>query len=162
MRKEVVDPFVVRITYTYCNDPNCKHCARKQKTLKWLSENFNQNNFQEIPPIVLVQDPETKELLVYDGNIRVLFARENGFSLNAIILTSQTDLNEYLSRNLPLWFRIRNFNEILEYMRIYAQYPDPTGEMPPHLKAKVEKKYQEYLAELEWERSKFYRWYDDD
>jgi len=67
---------------------------------------------------------------VYDGNTRVQFARKIGSSLMAIIITCQADLDEYLSRIPPSWFGIRDFNELLEYMRIYAQYPDPKGEMP--------------------------------
>jgi hypothetical protein len=159
MKTEVIDPFVVRITYAHCNDPNCKYCSKKQKTMKYLSENFDQETSKLIPPIVVVQDPQTKEFLVYDGNIRVQFARGNGFPLMAIIITSQADLDEYLSKSPPSWFGIRNFNELLEYMRIYAQYPDPTAERPSELEVKVRKKYYEYMNSR---RDQIYGWYDDD
>ena len=162
MRIETIDTSVVRVTFIHCTYPKCSHCAHEQKTLAWLLENFNQYNAGEILPIVVVQDPKTRELMVYDGNIRTDFAKQKGIQLKAVVLTSQADLEQYLSNNSLSWFGIRDFAELLEYMRIYVQYPNAEEKMPPDLEAKIRAKDLKDRADLQRQRNEMYGWYDDD
>lgn len=166
MVKRVVDPSKVTITYFHCSDPFCSECSHKQKTKSWLDEIIKKG--EKIPPVVVIRDPKDGRLLVYDGNVRVIHAIENSYKIEVLIIFDQKDLDDYLKERIftPLWFGIRNFEELLEYMRIYAAIAVSgntcKAPFPEEFHKKIMEKYSEYQRELERERERLFGWSNDD
>jgi len=122
-----------------------------KKTWDWLERMHKEGRWDEVPHISAVLDPDTQEKLVYDGNARVPFADEHKCKLNAVIIINQADLSTYFLYNENRWFDIIDFRELLEYMRIYAKYPNEDAELPRELNEKINSKY------MEWS----FGWHDD-
>ena len=155
MIEKTIRPSTLTITFCHPSDSE-----KKQKTWQWLDEIIKKGEQDKIPQVVVVCDPDTKNLLVYNGNIRTLHAISNCYDLKVTILFNQDDLDNHLKNNAPAWFGIRNFDELVEFMRIYAAYPTPdTTNMPEDLKKKVSQKDQEWQM---GQAKKFFGWYDDD
>jgi len=158
----VVDGNSLKVTYAHCKIP-CSYCSHANNTKKWLDSIVASGDFSKIPSIVAVKDPASNHLLVYDGNVRTAHAKERKYSLKTQVISDENDFKKYLEKNNPLWFGIRNFDELLEFMRIYSQYPDPHGlsPMPEELRRKIDKKAGEHYQEMTKNRNNDYGWYDD-
>ena len=133
---------------------NCQSYDKKIRTIAFLDQIFDKHGPKKmkdlVPPVTAVLDPEGDKLLLYDGNIRLCHAREKDYSLRAIVLTSPDDLFNYCQNHDVLWFRIRDFNELLEFMRIYAQYPrEDDPDLPAYWRQKIDAKYWEDQKEQE-------------
>lgn len=133
------------VTAIHCTDPECHKCQRKMSTRPYLQQMFEEGRTAEIPAVCAVRDTQDNRLLVYDGSSRTSHAQANGYSLRAYIITTEEELDEYCLAYNRLWFDIRSISELLEYMRIYAEYPNLCIDdgIPPHLIHKIQQKYYE-------------------
>jgi len=124
---------------------------KRRESWEWLDGLLSSGNQNQIPPIVVIQDPKAEECLIYDGNIRVAHALQNGYSLRTWIIENQSDLDKYLSKNPAYWFDIRNFSTLLKFMRLYAANPKEGSEIDPEI--------AEFLTEKE---KAHYGWHSDE
>jgi len=164
MKEQTILSQQLTVTFIHCDDRSCHNCQKKQKTFHWLEQILNSGKWEEVPPVIIVKDAESEQLLVYDGNVRTNFATLKKLNLRAVIITDQNELNDYFKDHSVLWFGIKDFRELLEYMRIYANYPrdDRFKEMPAELIKKIKEKSWQYEEECRKERNRFFGWYNDD
>ncbi|HOK00746.1 MAG TPA: hypothetical protein PLU00_02110 [Candidatus Pacearchaeota archaeon] len=156
MKEVIISPHNLKRTFICCNNPKSSSYNKKRRTYRWLNKIYKAKREDEIPPVIAVYDPETEDFLIYDGNIRTSYALLKGYKLKAKIIYNQQDLDEYLKNNSYLWWGIDNLKELLEFMRIYAQYPEEWQKMPLEFQVKVIKKYRE------WNEKKWIGMYDDE
>jgi len=154
MKEKILPPSELKATYIH-NREN----EKRKKTWEWLDQMLSEEKHHDVPTITAVSDPDTGELLVYNGNIRVAHATQNNYNLKTGIISDQDDLDEYLKDNPKLWFGITDFRELIKYIRIYAKYPEENEEVPEEMSLKIRSKHQEWEYK---QRKEFFGWYDDD
>jgi len=157
-----------QLTFTmiHGDDPQSKHGQKKTKEFTRLNQLLNDHGHEAMKevllPIVAVRDPVDNRLLIYSGNIETLHALENNYELRLIILFSQEDLTDYLKDHPALWFEIEDLNELLKFMRIYAQYPEldkQAVEMPKEFQEMITAKRVHQESVMMY---KFFHTFDDD
>lgn len=159
----VIAPDQLTVTFIHGDEPACRSYGEKVKTMAFLDKVLAEHGPEKIkdiiPPVTAILDPEGNRLLIYDGNKRTRHAKEKGYSLRVIILTSPEDLENYFRDHDVLWFKITDFDELLKFMRMYAQYPrenDPN--IPEEWRRKIEEKHLEDQGQQEIDLF----WPDDD
>lgn len=160
--EKIVDPKDLIITYIHCLE-DCNYCKRKKTTWSWLETIAIVKKQNEIPPLIIVRDPESGRFLIFDGNMRARHAIRNNYSLKVMIISGPKSFREYYDheekKGNRLWFGITNFLELLEIMRIYAQYPNHISiNMPSNMQAIIKRKY------WQWQQQQKYKLFgpDDD
>lgn len=144
LTEKVISPSELTITFIHCSNPKCEECTHAQRTMAWLDEIISTGEQEKVPPLTVVLDSETEKLLVYDGNVRLAHALQKNYNLRVLIISNQAELNSFLETRNPSWFGIGGFQQLIEYMRVYAAYPEACATMPPELKEKLNRKYQEW------------------
>lgn len=164
MKEQLIDFRQLTVTFIHCTSCPCASAEKFKETTNWLNTQWQEGNWEHIPPIIAVCDPDSKKLLIYDGNIRYHFAVEKDLQLKVMIINKQEELNEYFKNYPKCWFNIEDFNELLEIMGIYVAYPHEHGDIPADLKAKVMEKYYQFQQrqKREQRRGQMFGWTDDD
>lgn len=147
MEERVVSAKELLPTFVHCTNKNCPNGRKNLKTRRWLNQMLSDEKYSEVPPVTAVLDPETKKMLVYDGNIRQSHASENDCQLRAKILTNQADLDQYRESNETCWFGITDWNELLKFMKMYAAYPGDEDEKPEAFREMIAIKRAELQAD---------------
>ncbi|MFH1071850.1 MAG: hypothetical protein V1743_00295 [Nanoarchaeota archaeon] len=149
MDMQILSPLELSITYI-CDCGN----EKRTRTSNWLDDLIQKGETGKIPPLVAIRDSETQKLMIYDGNTRALHALQHGYDIPVQIIKDKEDLSTYFSTMPVLWFGIRDFQELLEYMRIYGRYPYCKAQMPKELKEKISEKYKKYRLHLEYQQKR--------
>lgn len=146
----VISPNDVTVTLVHGDNPNSKHGKKKIEEFKKLDtmllEHSREKMAEILDPIIVIQDPADKRLLVYEGNIAVAHAREHKYNLPVIVFDYHDfdNLQGYL-RHLErhdkiLWLGITDPVQLLKIMRIYAEYPvldEQAKKMPDEYKKEI-------------------------
>ncbi len=137
-------PGQAKVTYVHSDDENYSGCKKKKDTTKYLDEitdGFDCTVITKvIPPIVVIKDPENQNHYVYDGNVRAGYANRKGLTLRAIVISTQSELDEYLKLNPRCWFSINDFDELLSYMRRWAEHPYEDQPIPADMSEMLERR----------------------
>ncbi|MFH1915965.1 MAG: hypothetical protein ABIJ21_01760 [Nanoarchaeota archaeon] len=152
MKETLVHAKDMKLTYIHALEN-----AQRKRTWEWLDKKKG----VDIPPIVAVMDPSSGQLYVYNGNIRVSHALQNDYPLDAKIIYDQDDLNDLFVSNEYAWFGISDFSELVDFMKIYARYPEETCKMPDDLERRVSGKYVQWQEHNRQEMARAFGWYDD-
>jgi hypothetical protein len=161
MEERTVSPNELTVTFIHGTDSKCPGREKSKKTRSWLEDTAGAGNWNKVPAVVVVSDPETTKLLVYDGNVRTNFASENDLQLQIKIITNQQELDDYLKENFICWFRITDFNELLETMKAYAANPREGTYLAPQFRRIVVEKMRGERQTHQQEMAQAFGWTDD-